>query len=294
MRIRRRGIAYILFTLVLLTAVACQSDRSSLIIDDDDMEDLLYDIHRAHFLEKDGHELREDGSMQYAVFLNVLKKHGVTQAQWDSSMVYYCCHADELKDIYNNLGKRLENEAEAVGAAVTSSNDSTNIWNADKSIILTSYQPNTTRQWELQTDSLVKPGETLTLHFIGYFLQPQDDMRAQCVLAIRLANDSIISTSQMMSRTGIYNVRLQDVGKVGIKEVKGMFMMHRGNINNYAIDNRTETTSQVLSITEIALLHEMVATPETNSNLPINNPISPNDKAPILDRVPKRLELQNP
>lgn len=294
MQIRRRGIAYILSIIVLLTAVACQSERSSLIIDDDDMEDLLYDVHCAHFMNTNGNDIRESGAKEYAVFLNVLKKHGVTQEQWDSSMVYYCCHADELKDIYKNLSTRLEDEAEAVGASVTNSEDSTNIWRGEKCMILTSFQPYTTRQWELKTDSLVKPGERINLRFVGMFLQPEDEMRAECVLYIKLSNDSIAVSTQTMTRTGIYNVTIVDRDKIGIKEIKGMFMMHKNNVNSYSLNRPDNNASQILCVRDLSLQHTVAETEAPDrKGMQLPN-LDKNVKATFNNGVPKRLELQDP
>lgn len=234
-------------------AAACQSDKAN-VLDDDKMEAVLYDIHRAHFVYKNGEDTRNDGAQQYALFLKVLEKHGVEQAQWDSSMVYYCSHADELAKIYDNLTVRLEREAELIGAATgEDSGDSTNIWRDERSIMVAGYLPYTTRQWSIAADTLLQPGEKLTLRFTGLFLQPALNMRAECLMAIRLKNDSVIVSHQLMSRTGIYNLSVTDTESVGIKEVKGMFMMHRSNVVMGPSDEMP--VAQVLYVKDIMLLH---------------------------------------
>lgn len=240
---------------MLLTA-ACQSSRPDYVIDDDDMEDLLYDVHRAHFTYKNGEDTRYDGAQQYAMFLKVLEKHKVSQADWDSSMVYYCRHADELQKIYDRLGARLEREAEMIGASLSDSGDSTNIWHEDGSIVLTSYKPYTTHQWTIPTDTLLKPGEKLTMHFTTLFLREEAFKRAEVVLAIKLRNDSIITTNQSMSRTGIYNLSIVDREAIGIKEVKGLFMMHK-EISYSAAQPNSAQSAQILCIKDIKLNHEV-------------------------------------
>lgn len=241
--------------MAILLAAACQPPRPSYVLDNGDMEDLLYDLHRAHFTFVNSNDSRQDGAQQYAMFLRVLEKHKVKPAEWDSSMVYYCCHADQLEDIYKDLAERLEREAEAVGAAVSAGSDTTNIWRGEQSMVLTSYQPYTTRQWSLPNDSLIDAGERITLRFTGLFLQPGEEMRAECVLAIRLQNDSVISTSQTLNRTGIYNISLTDNESLGIKEVKGMFMMRRGNLMGITASSGGKS-SQILCVKDIVLLHE--------------------------------------
>lgn len=276
-----KQLRYILAMLIamLLCMTACQPSRSDYVLSSGDMEDLLYDIHRAHFLVQDGKDTREDGSLQYALFLKVLEKHNVTQTEWDSSMVYYCRHSDELASIYKHLTSRLEREAEDIGANVTESDDSTNIWNGEQNFILTTYQPNTTRQWSIPTDTLLKAGEKLNLRFSALFLKPDESMHAECVLAVRLTNDSVVVTNQSINRTGIYNLRISDTEAQGIKEVKGMFMMYRNAIGGVSRNN--EIPSQVLCIRDIVLLHEQ-DTPQRTT--PENN--IPDQSAPTNERIP--------
>lgn len=255
MQTRGRSIIYIF--LVLLLTAACQSDRSAFVLDDDDMEDLLYDIHRAHFTFKDGEDSRSDGAYQYALFLKVLEKHKVTQAEWDSTLVYYTCHANELQKIYTRLGERLEIEAQSIGAAVGEVGDSTNIWHDESNMILTAYQPYTTRQWSIRPDSLLKAGENLTLKFTGLYLQPSEVQRAECIFAMVLSNDSVVVTNQMISRTGLYTLRLSDSGELGIKELKGMFMMYQKNPNSFGVTTTDKFSTQILCVKDIKLLHEL-------------------------------------
>lgn len=296
MRVGGRSIIYILF--VLMLATACQSDRSAYIIDDDDMEDLLYDVYRAHFTYKDGEDSRQDGAYQYALFLKILEKHDVTQAQWDSSMVYYCRHANDLQNIYKNLNERLEMEAESIGASVGESGDSTNIWHGDSNIMLMSYKPYTTRQWSIPVDTILEKGETLTLKFTGLFLQMSEVQRAECIFAMTLQNDSVVFTNQTISRTGNYNLRLSDTEKLGIKKINGMFMMHMKNANNFGTTSSDKYSSQVLCIRDVKLLHERpketvtssTTVPASNDGLPTKQQ-NTTDSAVNIIETEKRMEL---
>ena len=72
------------------------------------MRDLLYDLHRV------------DGAMQVAgynyghneelasYYQSVLNKHGVTQAQFDSSLVWYTDNPQIFNKIYPNVIERLQ------------------------------------------------------------------------------------------------------------------------------------------------------------------------------------------
>ena len=76
----RRSLTYLL---VLMLVVACKPTVPSEYIQPDDMEDILYDYHLALAMsrQKGGTEMDFNRSLY---FQSVLKKHGVTEADFDS------------------------------------------------------------------------------------------------------------------------------------------------------------------------------------------------------------------
>ena len=74
------------------------------------MENLLYDYHLATTMSND---LPYDENYKKQAYLAyVFQKHGVTEAEFDSSMVWYSRHSDEMNTIYQNLQRRMETTAE--------------------------------------------------------------------------------------------------------------------------------------------------------------------------------------
>ena len=71
-----------------LLFVACKPTIPGDVIQPDDMEDLLYDYYVAQGIRSD-YSQGEDYRLQYNHGL-VFKKYGVTEAQFDSSMVKTC------------------------------------------------------------------------------------------------------------------------------------------------------------------------------------------------------------
>lgn len=246
-----------IFTVIAVLSVAllaaCSAQRSKYVIDEDKMEDVLYDVHRSHFLFEDDIKRRYDAAYQYALTQHVLKQHGVTKQQWDSSLVYYARNADVLSHIYERLEQRLDHEASMMGAGVSEFSDSTDIWRADRSIVLSTEEMFSSYQWRLPADSLLKPGEKVTLRCMVHFLNTEAQKRATLLLAIRLDTDTVISRYSVASQTGIYTTEITDDMAKGIKEVQGIFVL------NHPVQSSFSTTSsgkQILSITDIKLLHE--------------------------------------
>lgn len=266
--------------------IACESSRPSYVLDPDEMEDVLYDIHRAHF-SYSGYNERVDGARQYALFLNVLKKHDVTQAEWDSSMVYYTRNAHQLERIYENLFGRVSNEAAAMGAGVGEVADTADVWNAERQMLLFDYAPYTTKTWTVKADSVLLPGERITLRFSGLFLSGNPTRYVTAVLALRLSNDSVVVRNQTCSMSGSNTLVVSDDEAIGIKSVYGMFMMQRTNSPSQSSDGKPQ--QQIFSIYDIRLTHEPGSRSKATQDAPQKNPDMPAHKL-SADTVSKAIQ----
>ena len=59
---------------------------------------------------------------RYSYVQTVFEKHGVSEAEFDSTMVWYASHATYLNDIYKKLQERYSTHVSALGAS-TGEND---------------------------------------------------------------------------------------------------------------------------------------------------------------------------
>lgn len=81
------------------------------------MRKVLIDIHKTEgAIQAAGvrYDAYEERDMYYA---QVLEKHGITQAQFDSSIVWYTAHPQFFNKIYPKVLKEIEAEEEAFVAA---------------------------------------------------------------------------------------------------------------------------------------------------------------------------------
>ena len=84
----------------MMLFVACKPGTPSQYIQPDEMEDILVEYYMAKAMaqQNPSQDEREYNIAMYAEA--VLKKRGLTEAEFDSSMVYYTRHADLLHSIY--------------------------------------------------------------------------------------------------------------------------------------------------------------------------------------------------
>ena len=255
-------IGVIMFALLLLTAQGCKPGVPSQYIQPNEMEDILYDYHLAGAMARNS---MADGKNEYAYRLAALKKHGVDQAEFDSSMVYYMQNTNMLHDIYQRLSKRLESEEMALGGAaanydrLSSKGDTANVWNGDRSVVLTSQIPYNMYSFAIKADTSFHKGDRYLLEFDVQFIFQEGVRDAVAVLAMTLANDSVSSPSH-------FTLQLNDSERQGIKRINGYFLL-----NNEKAFGGMQTTLRLLPIYNIRLIKMRANAPEQPSNQPEPN-----------------------
>lgn len=106
MRMRNRYIYYIVLSGLLAVAVVGCRPRG--VLSSAKMRDVLYDLHRADgTLQVMGYNYSHDAELA-ACYQSVLDKHGVTQAEFDSSVVWYTDNPQIFNKIYPRVISRLE------------------------------------------------------------------------------------------------------------------------------------------------------------------------------------------
>lgn len=107
---------FIIYTLILsfLFLVAC-SRRPSYVLSEKEMTDVLYDIQLAQAIFRINNEFSSDDKKD-SVIEGILKKHGVSQAELDSSLLWYSDNIKIYVDINEEVTKRLKMEHDTVEA----------------------------------------------------------------------------------------------------------------------------------------------------------------------------------
>lgn len=94
------------------------SCRPEGVLSDDEMVDVLYDLHRAEaVLQIAGYAYgHEDAVAKYNY--EVLARHGVTQAQFDSTLVWYTHNPMAFSRIYPRVMARIDDDIRRADAAL--------------------------------------------------------------------------------------------------------------------------------------------------------------------------------
>ncbi|MHC6728865.1 DUF4296 domain-containing protein [Segatella copri] len=252
---------------------SCKPSLPSGVLSKGKMTDILYDYHLA--LAMAHMDDNGDKGQSLAYREAVLRKHDVTSAEFDSSMVYYMRHTELLEDVYKDLTDRYNNEITAMGgsakeggefANLSATGDTANVWNLAASMVFMPVKPFNSTSFNIKVDSTFHKGDRLMLDFDAQFIY-QDGMRnGVAMLAVQFGNDSIAQRTIMIQSTQHYSVELSDADSLGIKSVKGYFMLMNDD-NGMGVSSQTTLKLMFLEHIKLIRMHPQkpVAAPAGNS-----------------------------
>lgn len=120
----KKAFLYLCWIVTFCAAFAsCKPSLPRDVLSKGKMTDILFDYHIALAMAQSEDGGSEKNSLAYREA--VLKKHDVTSADFDSSMVYYMRHTELLHDVYKDLAERLDKEVVALGGNSAGNSDLT-------------------------------------------------------------------------------------------------------------------------------------------------------------------------
>ena len=276
----------ILYILIFIVGMASCSSDSSDVLSMGEMEDILYDIHLSQNIMDDENRDRR----MYSEITNreaIFRKYDITQAEWDSSYNYYCRHADKLHTIYERLSERIRTEVIDLGGDVSLnenmlSGDTVNIWNSERNFILMQQTPYNLHQFAITADSTFKAGDAITLQFDSKFIFQEGARNLVAVLAVTLSNDSVVNNTCHANSDGKFTVSFNDFKRMGIKSVKGYFVLLRNN------NEQISTAFHLASVENVRMIlahsKEIVEEQPVNSKPADGKDTLKTDSAPRINR----------
>ena len=250
-----------LVMLLMLLLAACD-DRPKDVLSRGKMEDVLYDYHIMQGLinQLPANE-REEKAQDY---INaVYEKHGITEVQFDSSIVYYNRHTKDLHKIYSNLKERystVNDEIQLVNgnndmmAVFATGGDTTNLWNSAKLLALRNKDLLNRESFTIQADTSFRRQDQFILTLNPLFIRENQgdyDIQLHVGLSILYASGKHAGMTRMLNTSGIQQLTLQTSPDEDIKTITGFFY-YRGK----------KTTRNLCLIDNISLVRMHQKEPE--------------------------------
>ena len=243
--------------MIVLAFMGCKPGVPREFLQPGEMEDILYDYHVADGMAYAESNYTDLAYRRKAYREAALRKHGITEAELDSSLVYYYRHADKLHEIYANLAKRLNNDAIALGATanelsqfgnVTAQGDTATVWRSERSLVLIPQAPYNTVSFDVKADTAYHQGDKMILSFENQFILQEGIKDGIALLAVTFSNDSTATNVSHITSDNQFNLQLSDDKRIGIKHVWGF--IHLGNGNN----SIPSQTLKLMSVSNMRLL----------------------------------------
>jgi len=229
----------LVFILLVMMVVGCKPTVPSEYIQPDELEDILYEYHVAESMARIENTMNADFN-QTKYFLAVLEKHQVTEAVFDSSMIYYYSHAERLKTIYTHVHERLVLDAKRLGVSAGDINrysqysetgDTANIWRNETAMLLIPRPTKNRLNFVIKADSTFKVGDSFMFQFVAEHIWQSGSKDAIVCIKTTYENDSVLQSVGHVSISGIMQVRVPSNNTLNIKELRGFVYLPQSEEN---------------------------------------------------------------
>lgn len=249
-------VSFLVAGIVILSA--CKPTVPSKYLQPDEMEDLMYDYFVSRGIVDTKHGM-SDYQNRYNIEA-VLRKHGLTQAEFDSSLVYYYNNMEQMNVIFTNIQKRLSEEALQLGASAgeverftiqSTSGDTTDVWEGHRQMLLMPIPPYHVVQFSQKADTSFHAGDSFLLTFGSHYLAQSGSRNANVGLYVTYENDSTASATTAINSTGSTTLRLVSCS-LKVKKIDGFFYMARRDKS----DNENDMCLLFLNRIQLMRFHE--------------------------------------
>lgn len=235
----------LVFILLLIVTGACHSVPDT-VIPPEKMASLMADVHLAEaVIESNPSDYRTD-SVKKILKQSVYLRHGVTQEQVDTSLMWYGQHIETYMEVYENTITILEDriaEAEKAGGqmkaaiSVSADGDSVNVWRGLPSRRFTTNMASDYLTFYLPSDKNWDRGDHYTLQ--------AKMIDAASVLGMEMAVEYTDGTTEYVASSWQGN---------GLKRLELVFDSARAPLNLYGSIHYTPLPHEVAWIDSISLI----------------------------------------
>lgn len=276
--------------------ISCGKQIPTDVIQPGHMEDILYDYHLSVSM---ANNLKSDEYYKRKAYQDyVFQKHGITEAEFDSSMVWYTRHTDELSTIYSNLNKRFKQEKEHIDMFLSAREadgyislpgDTVDIWPYRRLYWLKDNIMNNQFTFEIEPDS--------NFHIKDVFLWKANYTflakgKATMALNVLYTNDSVIGQNKQIVQSGMNSIYLHTDSTYQIKKINGFIFVSGDSVYspNVIVNELSLTKYHTLSDSINVMKDSLNIIPQSKTKK-----LDPSEKIKKLDTIaPIKLQRKLP
>lgn len=224
-----KNLVYLIIALFVLAACSHDPDY---VIGEKDMVDLLVDVHKAEAVIESNYNQysskADKKKLREAVFL----KHGITQEQFDTNLVWYGHHIEEYMKIYEQVVECLKAENEEAKKLLAEDNsqtmsqpgDSVDVWKQRRAHVFDTRQASNLLTFDIAPDENFRTRDYFELRF-KVLLLPKLSVKPQVYLAARHINHDIVYNQLDIDREGWHSLPLQTDSAIALSRINGYIVL---------------------------------------------------------------------
>ena len=224
-----KKLVYLIIALFVLAACSHDPDY---VIDEKDMVDLLVDVHKAEAVIESNYNQYSSKADKKKLRKAVFLKHGITQEQFDTNLVWYGHHIEEYMKIYEQVVERLKAENEEAKKLLAEDNsqtmsqpgDSVDVWKQRRAHVFDTRQASSLLTFDIAPDENFRTRDYFELRF-KVLLLPKLAVKPQVYLAARHINHDIVYNQLDIDREGWYSLPLQTDSAMALSRINGYIVL---------------------------------------------------------------------
>lgn len=208
--------AFLCLCLLCFFLMGCKPKRPKGILSEGKMEKVMVDYHLAQGMADAANEGDLEAT-RYKYIQAVFKKHHITEAEFDSSLVYYFEHSEKFFEIYKNVSLKVQAQAEKFGvdarathnqySHLTNQGDTANIWTDHSNACIIPNRLQNIYQFTISSDSTFQKGDAFIWHFHTQYITQGFDRETYAVFTLQYDNDSVVSVTQPIRGNNNFDLR---------------------------------------------------------------------------------------
>lgn len=218
--------------------IACSKVPSG-VLSEKKMKEVLIDMHLAEAMINSNYKEYNTYEKKAALYKSVFDKHGVTEADYDTSLVWYGRNLDIYMRVYDGVIAELNAKKKALGdiqpdAAPNTGQDSVNIWNRFDYLTFSPQSPYNGVYFNFVPQGGYKAGSSFVLSLEVWGLNKQMTQAPEVRLSVE-QSDTTFTAMRYLTHDGLNELIVKSLPLQTIKRVYGYIRLKASGDRYYKI-----------------------------------------------------------
>ena len=231
-----------IYGILMLICVAASCSRVPKdVFSEKKMRTLLYDMQIAEAIVETRNESFVTSANRQEVYDAVFAKHNITQAEYDSSLIWYGKNMDLYMSIYKLVLRDVNKSIELLGdikpdplSGDVSAKDSIDIWIYNRSFIFSPVRIFNSLTFDIEPKAPYSSGSSYVFGMSVWGVPP--DLKHKPKIHISAVHaDTIISVSKEITDDGYYEAIVRTIATKQVKQVYGYITVNNAEASYHRI-----------------------------------------------------------